>query len=64
MLAAGWYHSGTRFLDVDAKGKIKEVGWFLPNGGGTSGAYWITDEIVYAVDYTRGIDVLRYTGKV
>ena len=64
VLVAGWYHSGTRFLQVDAKGKIKEVGWFLPNGGGTSGAYWITDEIVYAVDYQRGIDVLRYTGKV
>ena len=64
IIAAGWYHNGTRFLDVDAKGKITEAGWFLPNGGGTSGAYWITNEIVYAVDYTRGIDVLRYTGKV
>ena len=34
--------SGTRFLDVDPKGKIKEVGWFLPNGGSTSAAYWVT----------------------
>lgn len=64
VIAAGWYNSGTRFLDVNSKGKIKEVGYFLPTGGGTSGAYWITDEIVYAVDYQRGFDVLRYTGKV
>ena len=64
VLVAGWYHSGTRFLDVNPKGKITEVGWFVPNGGGTSAAYWVTDELVYAVDYTRGIDVLRYTGKL
>ena len=64
VLVAGWYASGTRFLDVDSKGKIKEVGWFLPHGGSTSGGYWITDEIVYSVDYARGIDILRYTGKL
>jgi hypothetical protein len=64
IVAVGWYNSGTRFLKVDAKGKITEVGWFLPNGGGTSGAYWINNEIVYAVDYQRGLDVLRYTGKL
>ena len=64
LIAAGWYNSGTRLLEVNAKGKISEVGYFLPTGGGTSGAYWINDEIVYAVDYQRGFDVLRYTGKV
>lgn len=64
LLAVGWYNSGTRFLDISSSGKIEEAGWFLPNGGGTSGAYWITNEIVYAVDYQRGLDVLRYTGKV
>jgi hypothetical protein len=64
VIAAGWYHSGTRFLDVSPTGKITEAGWFIPNGGGTSGAYWITDELVYAVDYQRGIDILRYVGKV
>jgi hypothetical protein len=57
-----WYEHGTRFLDVDSKGKIKEVGWFLPLGGSTSATYWINDEILYAVDYNRGIDILRYTG--
>jgi hypothetical protein len=61
--AIGWYNSGTRFLEVSSKGKIKEAGWFLPNAGGTSAAYFINKEIVYAVDYQRGLDVLRFTGK-
>jgi hypothetical protein len=63
VMASGWYSSGTRFLGVDAKGKIEQVGYFLPNAGSTSGAYWITNEIVYAVDYARGFDVLKFTGK-
>ena len=63
LIAAGWYHNGTKFLAVDAKGKITEAGWFLPNAGATSGAYWINDKIVYAVDYERGLDILRWTGK-
>ncbi|HWC14715.1 MAG TPA: hypothetical protein VG929_08975 [Actinomycetota bacterium] len=63
LVAAGWYNSGTRFLQVDGKGKISEAGYFLPNGGGTSAAYWVDSKIVYAVDYQRGIDILRYNGK-
>jgi hypothetical protein len=63
LIAAGFYNHGTRFLQVDPKGKIKEVGYFLPNGGGTSAAYWITDRIVYAIDYQRGFDVLKWNGK-
>jgi hypothetical protein len=64
VVAAGFYNHGTRFLEVDSKGKISEIGFFLPNGGGTSGAYWIDNEYVYAVDYQRGFDVLRFTGKI
>ncbi len=64
LVAMGYYEHGTRFFNVNSKGKIKEVGWFLPFAGSTSAAYWPNEEIVYAVDYTRGIDILRYTGKV
>ena len=64
LIAAGFYNHGTRFLKVDSKGKISEVGFFLPNGGGTSGAYWVNDRIVYAVDYQRGFDVLKWNGKI
>ena len=63
VVAVAFFEHGTRFMNVDKKGKIKEVGWFMPWGGMTGASYWITDEIVYAVDYTRGIDILRYTGK-
>ena len=63
IVAVGWYNSGTRLLEVDSKGKIKQHGYFLPAAGGTSGAYFINKNTIYAVDYQRGIDVLRYTGK-
>jgi hypothetical protein len=63
VIAAGFYNHGTRFLNVSKKGKISELGWFLPTGGGTSAAYWRTKRIVYAIDYQRGFDVLKYNGK-
>ena len=63
LVASGWYTQGTRVLQVNSKGKISEVGWFLPHAGATSGAYWVDNEYIYAVDYQRGVDILRYTGK-
>jgi hypothetical protein len=62
LMALGYYEHGTHFLKVTGDGQIRRVGYFLPNAGSTSAAYWITRNIVYAVDYTRGIDILRYTG--
>ncbi len=63
LVAMGYYEHGTRLFKVSSKGKIKEVGWFIPFAGSTSAAYWPNKEIIYAVDYTRGLDILRYTGK-
>ena len=63
LVAMGSYEHGTRFVDIASNGKIKEVGHFMPWAGSTASAYWITDDIVYAVDYTRGIDILRYLDK-
>jgi len=63
LVAMGWYEHGTRFLTVSPKGKIGEAGYFIPVGGSTSAAYWANGEIVYAVDYNRGIDILRFTDK-
>lgn len=63
LVALGAYEHGTRFLAVDHNtGKISERGWFCPFGGSTSAAYWMTDKIVYNIDYTRGIDILQYNG--
>lgn len=60
LVAAAFFDHGTRFLEVARDGEISERGYFLPIGGETIATYWITDEIVYAIDITRGIDILRY----
>jgi hypothetical protein len=62
LMALGAYDHGTRFLHVDSAGKIEEAGYFLPVASETSAAHWITDRIVYSIDYTRGIDILKFTG--
>lgn len=63
ILAHARFEHGTRFMRVNSKGKISEEGWFMPWAGSTGAAYWITDRIVYALDYNRGIDVIKYNGK-
>lgn len=60
LVAAAFYEHGTRFLDISSAGQIEEIGYFMPWAGSTSAAYWLNDEVVYAVDYSRGIDVLRF----
>lgn len=63
IVAMAFFGHGTRFIEVSSKGKINEVGWFLAFGGETGATYWANDEIVYSVDYYRGVDILRFTGK-
>lgn len=60
LVASAFFEHGTRFLEVDSAGQIEEVGYFTPIGGETISTVWITDEIVYAIDLTRGIDILRF----
>ncbi|HYP24026.1 MAG TPA: hypothetical protein VEV43_10660 [Actinomycetota bacterium] len=62
LVAGAFFDHGTRFLWVDDAGQIEEVGHYMPYGGSTTSTYWVTDEIVYSVDITHGIDVLRFTG--
>jgi hypothetical protein len=64
IIAAGYYDHGTRFLRISPRGRVSEAGYFQPWRGSTSAAYWLTDRIVYAVDYERGIDILRFRGHV
>ena len=63
LVAMAWYENGTHFFDVSSKGKISHVGYFLPAAGSTSAEYWVTKELLYTVDYNRGIDIIRFTGK-
>jgi hypothetical protein len=62
LVALAHYEHGTRLLEVDHRGEISELGWFLPFGGSTSASYWMDDEIIYSIDFHRGLDILRYTG--
>ncbi len=59
IVALGAYDNGTKFLSIGGDGSITELASFLPEGTEASAAYWITNEIVYVVDYTRGVDILR-----
>jgi hypothetical protein len=64
LVALAAYENGTRFLQIGSDGKITEQGYFVPLGGSTSAPHWAPNsDIVYAVDYERGLDVLQYKGE-
>jgi hypothetical protein len=64
LVALAAYENGTRFLQIGSDGKITEQGYFVPLGGATSAPHWAPggSDVVYAVDYERGLDVLKYSG--
>jgi hypothetical protein len=60
-VTASWYEHGVRFFEIGLDtGSIEEVGFFQPVATEAGAAIWIDDHHVYAVDYVRGIDVLRF----
>lgn len=61
LVAMAWYEAGVRFLEVSRTGSITEVGHIIVPGSVASAAYWVTDEIVYVLDYVRGLDIIRFT---
>ena len=58
-VAVGWYEHGTRLLQVASSGKISEIGWYVPAATTASAAYWVTKDVLYVLDYQRGLDILR-----
>lgn len=71
-LVVGYYNRGARFVEVapvgardedgnDISGQMTEIGWFVGADAYTGSAQWITDEVVYVMDYARGMDVIRIT---
>lgn len=60
-MVVAYYDWGTRFVDVAPDGTMEEIGWFTPAEGYAGSAQWITDDIVYSMDYRRGLEVLRLT---
>lgn len=62
LVAMAWYDYGVRFLDVADDGSINEVGYIMQPGSVASAAYWVTNDLLYVVDYNRGFDIIRFTG--
>ena len=63
LVAVATYENGTRFLQVTPDGKMTEQGYFQPLAGSTSAPHWHPNgKVAYLIDYTRGVDVVRYTG--
>ncbi len=58
-MAVSYYERGTRFVDVAPDGTMSEIGWFTPAEGSSGSPQWISDDVVYVMDYRRGLEVLR-----
>ncbi len=64
LVAISEYEDGVRFLQIGKRGKITEQGYFLSLGSSSSSPKWAgKDDVLYSIDYQRGIDILRWKGK-
>ena len=63
-VAMAAFGHGVRLFNVSSKGQIEESGYFIPYGSEAGAVYWVTPKIMYVLDYNRGIDILRVTGKL
>jgi hypothetical protein len=59
--ANSFYEQGVRFLDVSEPRDIRQVGWYRPSDANVWAPYW-HDGLVFVADFTRGVDILRFTG--
>jgi hypothetical protein len=63
LLALSEYEDGVRFIQVTRDGKMKEQGFFAALGGSSSSSKWApSGDVVYSLDYDRGIDIIRWKG--
>jgi hypothetical protein len=64
LVALSEYEDGVRFLQIKPDGKIEEQGFFAPLGGSSSSPKWApSGDVVYSLDYDRGIDIMRWKGQ-
>jgi len=63
LVAISEYEDGVRFLQIRPDGTIQEQGYFLSLGSSSSSPKWAgADDVLYSIDYQRGIDILRWKG--
>jgi hypothetical protein len=60
-MAVSYYDRGTRFVDVGRNGAMTEVGWITPVDGYSGSPQWVSDNVVYVMDYRRGLEIIRLT---
>ena len=64
LVAISEYEDGVRFLQIGRDGSITEQGYFLSLGSSSSSPKWAgKDDVLYSIDYARGIDILRWKGE-
>jgi hypothetical protein len=64
LVAISEYEDGVRFLQISGDGSITEQGYFLSLGSSSSSPKWAgKDDVLYSIDYQRGIDILRWKGE-
>src|SRR4029453_3279915 len=64
LVAISEYEDGVRFLQITEDGGIVEQGYFLSLGSSSSSPKWAgKDDVLFSIDYQRGIDILRWKGK-
>jgi hypothetical protein len=64
LVAISEYEDGVRFLQIGSDGAITEQGYFLSLGSSSSSPKWAgKDDVLYSIDYQRGIDILRWKGE-
>ena len=64
LIAISEYEDGVRFLQIKPDGGIEEQGFFLSLGSSSSSPKWAgKDDVLYSIDYARGIDILRWKGE-
>jgi hypothetical protein len=59
LMAVSYYDRGTRFVKVDGKGAMTEVGWITAAEGYSGSPQWASKDVVYVMDYRRGLEVVR-----
>ena len=64
LVALSEYEDGVRFLQIGKDGSITEQGFFAALGSSSSSPKWApSGDILYSLDYDRGIDILRWKGE-
>jgi hypothetical protein len=64
LVALSEYENGVRFLQIHKDGSIEEQGFFAALGSSSSSPKWApSGDVVYSIDYDRGLDIIRWKGQ-